>query len=62
MKRAIPALNEEGPQRRLHSGEADLIVLERRTESGDDRAFILVNRDREQGARTEKRPTHRRAC
>jgi len=46
MKLAIPALNEEGPQRLLPSGDADLIVLERRTESGDDRARIVVNRDR----------------
>ena len=46
MKRAIPALNEEGPQRRLDSGNADLVVLERQTESGDDRALIVVNRDR----------------
>jgi starch synthase (maltosyl-transferring) len=46
MKRSIPALNEEGPQRQLHSGEDNLVMLERRTENGDDRAFIAVNRDR----------------
>ena len=46
MKLAIPALNEEGPQRLLHSGDDDLIVLERRTESTADRVRIIVNRDR----------------
>jgi starch synthase (maltosyl-transferring) len=45
MKQAIPALNEEGPQRRLDNGSDDLVVLERRTESGADRALIVVNRD-----------------
>ena len=45
MKRAIPALNEEGPQRRLDNGADDLVVLERRTESADDCAVIVVNRD-----------------
>ncbi len=44
MKRAIPALNEEGPQRQLRGAYDDLTVLERRTESGGDRAFIVVNR------------------
>ena len=43
MKTAIPALNEEGPQRRLSNQDDPLVVLERRTESGDERAFILVN-------------------
>ncbi len=46
LKRAIPALNEEGPQRLLQGDKADLVILERQTESGDDRAFIVVNRDR----------------
>ncbi len=45
MKLAIPALNEEGPQRLLPSGDDDLVVLERRTESGDDRVRIILNRD-----------------
>jgi starch synthase (maltosyl-transferring) len=45
MKLAIPALNEEGPQRLLPSGDDDLIVLERRTEGADDRVRIIVNRD-----------------
>ncbi|MGA8382981.1 MAG: maltotransferase domain-containing protein [Stellaceae bacterium] len=46
LKPAIPALNEEGPQHLLQSHDADLVILERQTESGDDRAFIVVNRDR----------------
>ena len=50
MKLAIPALNEEGPQRLLPSGDDQLVVLERRTEAADDRARIIVNRDRS-GAR-----------
>jgi starch synthase (maltosyl-transferring) len=45
MKRTIPALNEEGPQRQLRGAYDDLTVLERRTERGEDRAFIVVNRD-----------------
>ncbi len=44
-KLQIPALNEEGPQRLLPSGDDDLVVLERRTESADDRVRIVVNRD-----------------
>jgi starch synthase (maltosyl-transferring) len=44
-KRTIPALNEEGPQVQLPSGDDKLILLERRTERGDDRALIAVNRD-----------------
>ena len=43
MKKSIPALNEEGPQRLLSNQDDPLVVLERRTESGDERAFILVN-------------------
>ena len=43
MKAAMPALNEEGPQRRLSNQDDPLLVLERRTESGDERALILVN-------------------
>jgi starch synthase (maltosyl-transferring) len=45
MKLAVPALNEEGPQRLLPSGDDQLVVLERRTETADDRARIIVNRD-----------------
>jgi starch synthase (maltosyl-transferring) len=44
VKQAIPALNEEGPQRLLSSRGDSLVTLERQTESGKDRAFILVNR------------------
>ena len=44
IKQAIPALNEEGPQRLLSSKGDSLVALERRTESGQDRALILVNR------------------
>ncbi|HZU89318.1 MAG TPA: maltotransferase domain-containing protein, partial [Stellaceae bacterium] len=43
MKAAVPALNEEGPQRRLSAPDDPLVVLARRTERGDDHAFILVN-------------------
>jgi len=42
-KRAIPALNEEGPQRLLSNKDDPLVVLERRTDKGDERALILVN-------------------
>ena len=45
MKQAVPALNEEGPQRRIDTGTGDLVMLERRTESGDDCSLIVVNRD-----------------
>ena len=44
MKQAIPALNEEGPQQLLSSKGDSLVALERQTESGEDRAFVLVNR------------------
>jgi len=44
IKQAIPALNEEGPQRLLSSKGDSLVALERRTESGQDRDLILVNR------------------
>ncbi len=43
MKRSLPALNEEGPQRLLSNQDDPLLVLERRTERGDERALILVN-------------------
>ena len=45
-KRAIPALNEEGPQHLLDGGDTELVMLERQTKNGDDRALIAVNRDR----------------
>ncbi|HEX2151694.1 MAG TPA: maltotransferase domain-containing protein, partial [Stellaceae bacterium] len=47
MKASVPALNEEGPQRRLSPPDDPLLVLLRQTESGpgsdQDRALILVN-------------------
>ena len=43
MKASVPALNEEGPQRRLSPPDDPLLVLLRQTESGDDRALVLVN-------------------
>jgi starch synthase (maltosyl-transferring) len=43
MKAAVPALNEEGPQRRLSAPDDPLVVLARRTEQGGEHAFILVN-------------------
>ena len=44
MKKAVPALNEEGPQRLLTDRDDPLVVLERQTESAEERALILVNR------------------
>src|ERR1700738_4628304 len=43
MKKSIPALNEEGPLRRVSNQAEPLVVLERRTESGADRAFVLLH-------------------
>jgi starch synthase (maltosyl-transferring) len=43
MKKAIPALNEEGLQRLLTNQDDPLVVLERQTEGGEERAFIFVN-------------------
>ncbi|HEV2100076.1 MAG TPA: alpha-1,4-glucan--maltose-1-phosphate maltosyltransferase, partial [Stellaceae bacterium] len=40
-----PALNEEGPQRRLDNSTGELVMLERRTDGSDDCAVIVVNRD-----------------
>ena len=53
MKKSIPALNEEGPLRRLSNQADPLVVLERRTENGDDRAFILVNTQEQQTSQIE---------
>src|SRR5712671_3077940 len=53
MKRGISALNEEGPQRLLTNRNDRLMVLERRSESGDDRAFILVNTHEQQTSQIE---------
>jgi starch synthase (maltosyl-transferring) len=44
IKLAIPALNEEGPQRLLSAQDDELVVLERQTNNGEDRALIAVNR------------------
>ena len=43
MKKAVPALNEEGPQRLLTGPDDPLVVLERQTEAGEERALVLVN-------------------
>jgi starch synthase (maltosyl-transferring) len=43
MKKAVPALNEEGPQRLLTGPDDRLVALERQTESGEERALVLVN-------------------
>ena len=43
MKKAVPALNEEGPQRLLTGPDDPLVVLERQTQSGEERALVLVN-------------------
>jgi starch synthase (maltosyl-transferring) len=48
MKQATPALNEEGRQILLTSHGDPLLVLERYTQSGDERVFILVNTDEHQ--------------
>ena len=45
IKRATPALNEEGPQRRLTPADDPLVVLMRQTKNGADRALILLNTD-----------------
>jgi starch synthase (maltosyl-transferring) len=45
MKQAVPALNEEGPQRLLSNQGDPLVVLERQTESRGERAIIFVNTD-----------------
>jgi starch synthase (maltosyl-transferring) len=45
LKAAVPALNEEGPQRRLGAPDDPLVVLARRTEQGEEYAFTLVNTD-----------------
>jgi starch synthase (maltosyl-transferring) len=45
VKRALPALNEEGPQRQLTPPGDPLLVLARQTEGGGEWAFSLVNVD-----------------
>ncbi|TMJ67862.1 MAG: DUF3416 domain-containing protein [Alphaproteobacteria bacterium] len=53
MKKSIPALNEEGPLRRLSNQADPLLVMERRAEDGDERAFILVNTHEQQTSQIE---------
>ncbi|HTV90443.1 MAG TPA: maltotransferase domain-containing protein [Stellaceae bacterium] len=43
MKAAVPALNEEGPQRRLTRADDPLVALLRQCEASADRALVLVN-------------------
>ena len=66
LKKSIPALNEEGPLRRLSNQADPLVVLERRTENGDDRAFILLNTHEQQTNQIEIEgssvPWRRLAC
>jgi len=57
MKQAVPALNEEGPQRLLSRPNEPLIVLLRQSESGAERAFTLVNTQEARGARGHRRGT-----
>ncbi len=45
MKRATPALNEDGPQRFLSEAGTLLAAFARSTEDGAEHAFFLVNRD-----------------
>jgi starch synthase (maltosyl-transferring) len=42
-KAAVPTLNQEGPQRRLGGRDDPLLVLLRQSESGGERALVLVN-------------------
>ena len=53
MKKAVPALNEEGPQRLLTGPDDPLVVLERQTESGEERALVLVNTHERQSREIE---------
>ncbi len=45
VKQAMPALNEEGPQRRLTPPGDPLVVLARRTLAAEEWAFSLINID-----------------
>jgi starch synthase (maltosyl-transferring) len=45
VKRNLPALNEEGPQRLLTTPADPVVALARRTEAGEEWAFIVVNTD-----------------
>jgi starch synthase (maltosyl-transferring) len=57
MKKAIPALNEEGPQRLLTNQDDPLVVLERQTEGREERAFILSIHTNTFRARSCSRPS-----
>jgi starch synthase (maltosyl-transferring) len=50
LKRMVPVLNEEGPQRRLSAPDDALVALLRQPEHGWDPALILVNTSRERRA------------
>ncbi|HTT80687.1 MAG TPA: maltotransferase domain-containing protein [Stellaceae bacterium] len=43
MKAAVPALNDEGPQRRLSRPDDPLVALLRQSERSAERALVLVN-------------------
>ena len=43
MKKAVSALNEEGPQRLLSRKDDPLVVLLRQNDNGAERAFTLIN-------------------
>ena len=43
LKAAVPALNDEGPQRRLNRPDDPLLVLLRQSKTGSERALVLVN-------------------
>jgi starch synthase (maltosyl-transferring) len=47
MKAAVPALNEEGPQRRFTAPSAPLVGLLRETRDGGECALVLINPDAE---------------
>jgi starch synthase (maltosyl-transferring) len=44
-KRAVPALNQEGPQMRVTPPSDPLAVLARRTDTGEEWSFTLINTD-----------------
>jgi starch synthase (maltosyl-transferring) len=53
MKRETPALNQEGPQRRLTPPDDQLVVLARSGVATDECAFVLVNTDDETASRVD---------
>lgn len=56
MRAAIPALNEEGPQRRVELGDPNVLCLLRRANSGADWVLTVMNSDliHPRGVRIEK--------